>query len=420
MSARKRESISDTANAEALRRIEAASARLVDIRSAGEVIPEMGDTDLLHAGPPLAGWEEACGALRGSILGTLIHLGHAGNVAEAEALASSGGIRLIPANDCHALGTYAGVIGRGTKVFVVENEAFGNRAFAAICEGRGKALRYGSHDAETLNRLAWIEEEFVQILGEAIKRAGGIDLFELLVQALHMGDDGHSRQKAASALFAKALAPYVVEVGFGAGETSRVLRFLGENEVFYLPLTMAAAKATMEAAEGIQGSTVVTYMGGNGVRWAIKVSGCPGKWFTAPVPPIEGRYFSGYGPEDASAVIGDSEIAETMGLGAFAMSAAPALAHYVGGTPEEARHLSTEMYAITLAEHPRLQIPALGYRGTPTGIDVRRVVETGIEPIFNTGIAHRTPGIGQIGAGYGRTPMACCLAALEGVRDRVA
>ena len=409
----------DTANAEAIERIAGAQPFLVDLKPAGEVIPDLGDRDLLHAGPPLAGWIEACGALRGSIAGALMHWGSARDVAEAESLASGGAYRLLPANDHHALATYAGVISRRTPVLVVENRVTGGRAFAALNEGRGKALRYGSNDAETLARLAWLEGEFAEMLGTAIRLSEGIDLFGVLVQALHMGDDGHSRQKAASALFTNAIAPYVVEAGFGTREVSRALRFMAANEIFFLPLTMAAAKSAMESAEGIPGSTVVTCMAANGLRFGIKTSGLAGRWSTAPVPFIHGQYFKSYGSDDSSPVIGDSEIAETMGLGAFAMSGAPALARYVGGTPEEATRLSLAMYSITLTEHPRFRIPALSYRGTPLGIDARRVVEQRLEPVFNTGIAHRTPGIGQIGAGFGRAPLACCIAALDAARRDV-
>ena len=407
------------ANATAIQRIGAAQPVLVDLRPAGEVIPDLAEGDLLHAGPPLSGWSEACGALRGSIAGALVHWGNARDVTEAEALASCDDFRLLPANDHHALATYAGVISRRTPVLVVENRAAGSQAFAALNEGRGKALRYGSNDAETMARLAWLEGEFAEILGTAIRLSEGIDVFDILVQALHMGDDGHSRQKAASALFANEMSSWVVEAGFGTKETTRALRFLAGNEIFFLPLTMAAAKSAMESAEGIPGSTVVTCMAANGLRFGIKVSGLPGHWSTAPVPFIHGQYFKDYGPDDSSPVIGDSEIAETMGVGAFAMSGAPALARYVGGTPEEATRLSLEMYAISVAEHPRFRIPAMSYRGTPLGIDARRVVEQGIEPVFNTGIAHRTPGIGQIGAGFGRAPLTCCAAALDAMQRRM-
>ncbi len=403
----------EAANAEALGRITGAEPFLVDLAPAREVMPGLGELDVLHAGPPLAGWEEVGGALRGSILGTLVHLGLAPDLARAEALAASGEVGLLPANDHHAGGTYAGVIARATPVLVVENRATGGRAFTALNEGRGKALRYGANDPETLARLAWLEGDFAAMLGAAIRLSGGIDLFDILVQALHMGDDGHSRQKAASALFMNAVSPFLLEAGFGAKESARALRFLAGNDIFFLPLTMAAGKATMESAQGIAGSTVLTCMAANGVRFGIKLGGLGGRWITAPVPGVDGRYFEGYGEADANPVIGDSEIAETMGLGAFAMAGAPALARYVGGTIEEATRLALEMYRITLAEHPRFTVPSLGFRGTPTGVDARAVVDQGLAPIFNTGVAHRTPGIGQIGAGFARAPLACFEAALE-------
>jgi len=414
--------VSDTANREAIERIATAAPFLIDILPAQDVIPGLGQWDFLHAGPPLAGWHEVCGALRGAVIGTLLRNRLAKDVPEAESVAAGGAVRLHSAHDRLALGTYGGVITATTPVFVVENRATGTRAFTALNEGRGKALRYGSNDAETLSRLAWLEGEFAELLRAAIKLSGGLDIFAILEQALHMGDDGHSRQKAASSLFLNSITPFIVDAGFPTKSAARALRFLAPNDIFFLPLTMAAAKSAMVTAEGIAGSTLVTAIAFNGASGGIRVSGLGGRWCTAPVPVARGQYFEGYDEKDAGPVIGDSEIAETMGLGAFAMAGAPALARYVGGTVEEATRLTTEMYGITLAEHRRFKMPALGYRGTPFCIDVRRVVEKGIAPVFNTGIAHRTPGIGQIGAGYGRVPLACFSAAYDalGLRETIA
>jgi hypothetical protein len=287
-------------------------------------------------------------------------------------------------------------------------------------EGRGRALRYGANDAATLSRLAWLETEFAQILGAALRLSGGIDVFDILAQALHMGDEGHSRQKAASALLLNALAPFLVETQFDGKQIARAVRFMAGNEIFFLPVTMAAAKSALASIAEVAGSTLVTCMCVNGVRFGIKVSGLGERWHTAPIPAIHGRYFHPYGAQDANPVIGDSEIAETFGLGAFAMAAAPALSRYVGGTFEEATRLSSEMYSITLSEHRQFTIPFQSHRGAPFGIDARRVVERGIEPIFSTGIAHREPGIGQIGAGYGRAPLACFRSALEALSEGAA
>lgn len=397
----------EAANAEALRRITASDAILVDLVPAAEALPALGENDILHAGPPLAGWDKACGALRGAIIATLLHEARAPTAEAAEALARSGELQLLPASDLGVMATYGGVITRQTNLLVVENRTGGTQAFAGLNEGRGKALRYGSYDDDTLARYGWLEGPFAAALRAAIRAAGGIDLFHVLTQALHMGDDGHSRQKAASALFANAIAPHVAATSTDSAFAARVLTFLAENEIFHLSLTMAASKAAMLWAEDIPGSTVVTALAANGDEWGIKVSGTGAMWFTAPVPILSGHYFEGFSAADASPVIGDSEIAETFGLGAFAMSGAPALARYVGGTPEAAAAMAAEMYEITLAEHTRFKIPALNYRGTPLGIDIRRVLARGIEPIFNSGIAHRTAGVGQIGAGFGRVPLAC-------------
>lgn len=382
------------------------------MQPAGSVIRGLGDNALLHAGPPLFDYGEACGALRGSITGAIVHLGLASELNEAEHVAKEGGVHLLSANDFGAGGTYAGVIGRKTPVLVVEDPLGKVRAYAAINEGRGRVLRYGANDPETLRRLAWIEGEFADILGAAIRLAGSIRLFDILAHAIHMGDDGHSRQKAASALFTNLVAPYLAETGFASRSIARALSFLSQNDMFFLPLAMAACKAAMGTADGIPRSTMVTCMAANGVRFGIKVSGL-GDWITAPVPEAQGKFFHGYGPQDANPVIGDSEICETVGLGAFAMPAAPALARYVGGNTVEATRMALEMYSIALTEHPRFTIPQLEFRGTPTGIDLRRVLATCRTPLFNTGIAHREPGVGQIGAGFVRTPIECYAKAFE-------
>ena len=284
----------DAANREVVQRVLRSEAMLVDLAPAGEVIPDLPEHAMLHAGPPLADWSQTCGALRGAVIGTLLHKSRANDVAAAEAIIQGKEIELLSAANFGVLATYGGVITRGTNLFVVENRSDRTRAYTAINEGRGLALRYGSHDPVTLSKYAWLEQEFAMTLRAGIKRAGGIDLNALLMQALQMGDDGHSRQKAASALFANSIAPWIVESCQDPSRAARAIRFLTSNEIFFLPLTMAAAKATMMAAEGVVGSTIVTAMAANGYEWGIQVSARPKQWFCAPVPPIEGRYFEGY------------------------------------------------------------------------------------------------------------------------------
>ena len=248
----------DHANALAVQRILESKPFLVDIKQVGEILPELGKYDVLHAGPPLSGWDEATDVLKGSILGALVHTGLVTDVQAAESLGRSGSLNFLSANDHQVAATYAGVITRRTPVLVVENRVAGTVAMTALNEGRGKALRYGSNDAQTLERLGWIEGEFARILGTAVRASGGIDLFAILKQALHMGDEGHSRQKAASALFASTIAPHLYGGGHSPEEVMLVMRTLVENEIFFLPLAMAACKATMEAAKDVSNSTIVT------------------------------------------------------------------------------------------------------------------------------------------------------------------
>ena len=402
--------VADIANREALARVAAARPVLVDIRPAGEVIAGLGHHDLLHAGPPLDGWAEACSALRGAAAGTLALAGSAPNADVALGAAGRPPWTLRSGSTFRAMCTFGGVIGWATPVFVVRDAQSGRETYAAINEGRGAALRYGSTAPETLDRLRWLQGDFTDAIGRALRTMGGVEIFPVIEQALDMGDDGHSRQKAASALFLGAIAPAIADAATGSQESGRILAFLAGNDFFFLPLAMAAAKNALLAAEGARHSTLVTAIAFNGLRGGIRVSGLD-DWITAPVPAIHGSYFKGYAETDAGPVIGDSEIMETLGLGAFAMAGAPALARYVGGTVAEAAKFTRDMYAITVAEHPRFTMPALDRRGVPFGIDVRRVIHSGLAPVFNTGIAHREMGVGQIGAGYGRVPLACFEAA---------
>ena len=392
-------------NQEAMRRITEARALLVDLRAARDVVPGLEGKMLLHAGPPLS-WETACGPMRGALAGVLLFEGWARSPAEAESLLSGGAIRLSPCHEHGTVGPMAGVISPSMPVFVVENDTGGNRAYSNLNEGLGKVLRYGANDAGVIARLQWLAQEVAPVLGVAIRRSGGIDLTNMIAQALHMGDELHNRNKAATALFSRAIAPFLVE---GEARNQRSLpglfRYLAETDVFFLNLSMAASKAALDGAQGIEGSTVVTAMARNGTEIAIRVSGAGDAWFTAPSPAIEGLYFPGYGPEDANPDLGDSAITETGGLGAFALAAAPAITDFIGGTPEMGRAITEEMYGITLAEHPRYTIPALDFRGTPVGIDLLRVAQSRVSPMLDTGIAHKEPGIGQIGAGIVRVPI---------------
>jgi hypothetical protein len=402
----------EEANQQAVQRILESTPVLVGIAPAAEVIPGMRRDLILHAGPPIT-WERMSGPLRGAVIGALLFEGLAKDERAAEAMAARGEVAFAPCHDHHAVGPMAGVTTASMPVYIVENRAGGTRAFSNLNEGYGKVLRYGAYSEDVLARLRWLRDVYAPIAGAALERAGGLDMKSLIAQQLQMGDEGHNRNRAGSALMARLLAPHLVRTGARSDDLAAVLEYLATNDLAVLNPVMAACKATMDAAHGVAGSTVVTCMARNGTDFGIRVSGLGQRWFTAPAEVPVGLFFPGYSQEDANPDIGDSTITETAGIGGFAMAAAPAIVTFVGGTPAMALQATLEMYEITVAENPAFGIPQLEFRGTPTGIDIRKVVKTGITPRVNTGIAHRRPGVGQIGAGLVRPPMACFEQAVE-------
>ena len=395
----------ERANAEALRRVLAAQPVLTGVRRAGELIPELDRRRLmLHAGPPLA-WERMCGPLRGAVCGAIVFEGWAADLAAAEALAASGGIEFAPNHHFGAVGPMTGITTRSMPLIVVENRAFGNSAYCAINEGLGKVMRFGGNDAEVLARLAWLRDEFSRVLNQAL--ADGIELNPLIARGLAMGDEMHQRNVACTSLIMRALAPRMAS-------SVKALEFIAGNDQFFLNIAMAMGKSILDPARGIERSTVVTTMARNGTEFGIRVAGRGDEWFTAPVEMPQGLFFPGFSAADANPDIGDSAILEAIGLGAFAMAAAPAVAGFVGaGGFAEALAYTRAMSELTVGRNNNWQIPALEFRGVPTGIDARRVVETGIAPAINTGIAHRRAGVGQVGAGVARAPLACFEKALR-------
>jgi len=401
----------DAANRAAIERLTAAHQMLVDVRPAREAIPGMTRDTVLHAGPPIA-WEAMGGPMRGAVLGALVHEGLARTPEDAARAVERGDVRFDPCHHHAAVGPMAGVTTASMPVLVVEDRTGGGRAYSTLNEGLGKVLRYGAYAPEVLERLAWFRDVAGPALGEALRRAGGADVRALIAQALQMGDECHNRNRAATALLVKALAPELAALDLDAAGRRRLLAFAAGNEHFFLNVGMAACKLACDAAHGVPSSTLVTAMARNGTEFGIRVSGLGDRWFTAPAETPVGLYFPGFGPADASPDIGDSAITETAGIGGFAMGGAPAIVQFVGGSPADALRATRRMYQITLAESPHYRMPALDFAGTPTGIDVRLVEQTGILPQINTGIAHREPGIGQIGAGLVTPPRACFAQAL--------
>jgi hypothetical protein len=400
----------DLANREALRRLAAAQPILVDVRPAIEVIPGMTPTTLLHAGPPIA-WARMSGPVRGAVIGALLYERLAETPEDADRLAASGTLTFDPCHHHAAVGPMAGITTARMPVLVIENRTGGNRSYSTLNEGLGKALRYGAFAPDVIDRLRWFETVLGPALGEVLRRIGGVDIRSLIAQAVQMGDECHNRNRAASALLIKTLAPPVAALDIAPAERERILSFAAGNDHFFLNVGMAACKAALDAAHGVPRSSLVTTMARNGTEFGIRVSGLGDRWFTGPSGTPVGLYFPGFSGEDANPDMGDSAITETAGLGAFAMAGAPAIVQFVGGTPADALAYTRRMYEITLGESEAYRLPALDFRGTPTGIDVRLVLQTGILPQINTGIAHKKPGIGQIGAGLVNPPMVCFEAA---------
>ena len=404
------------ANRTAYERYLAAQPRLIDFLLARDAIPALAERRILHAGPPIA-WPEMCGPQKGAICGAILYEGWASSLEAAEKLATSGQVAIEPCHAHGAVGPMAGIISPSMPVWVVENTAAGNRAFCNVNEGLGKVLRFGANSQEVIDRLRWLGTEFFTAMQIAVRGLADANLKPLMGQALHMGDELHNRNAAASGLLFKALALSLMDSKLDSGIIKRVLTFVARNDHFFLNLSMAACKSMSDAAHGIPGSSMVTVMARNGVKFGIRLSGTGDRWFEAPANPVNGLYFPGYTIEDAAADLGDSAITETNGLGGFAMAASPAIVQFVGGAPADATENSRRMLSITLGSNPAFTLPALDFGGTPAGIDARLVVDSGILPIINTGIAHKKAGVGQIGAGITTAPMECFNCAIAALAE---
>lgn len=402
----------EAANARAFAAYAAAMPVLEGLDIAGKCIPRMKARTILHAGPPIE-WGRMCGPMQGAIVGAILYEGWARTEKQARALAGGDKLHLAPCHHHDAVGPMSGIISPSMPVWIVRNSAQRNRAFSNLNEGLGKVLRFGANSPEVLARLKWMRDSLAPTLAMALKVLGALELKPLMAQALHMGDEVHNRNAAASGLLLKRLVPAILKSGAAAADAAAACEFIAGNDHFFLNLSMAASKAMLDAAAGIKGSSMVSVMCRNGVEFGIRLSGTGGKWFTAPAPVVEGLYFPGYSKADAAGDLGDSAITETAGLGGFAMAAAPAIVKFVGGTPADALANTLAMGHITLGRNSAFTLPALNFGGTPAGIDARKVVDTGILPVINTGIAHRQAGIGQIGAGVTRGPLACFTQAIR-------
>lgn len=406
----------DRENRELLETLCAARPKLLGVKPAREVVPGMTAKTLLHAGPPIA-WPVMTPAMQAAICGALVYEEMAPDLETAAELAGSGEIAFAPAHDHQAAGAMAGIVSPSMPVFVAEEAASGIRAFATINEGLGKTLRFGANGPEVLKRLAWIRDELAPLLDAALTAEEPLDLSAMVAEALRRGDECHNRNKAATAQFLRQIAAALVMAGGPREKLVEAIRFIAGNDHFFLNLSMAHAKAVTLTLEREAKGSLVTTMAGNGREVGLRSSRTGGRWFTAPAEVADLRLFEGHSKEDATPTMGDSYVTEAIGLGGFALAAAPAIAEFVGGTVADLVARSERMREITVGEHSRFLIPALGFRGVPSGIDLRRVAESGVAPIVNTGVASRRPGIGQIGAGVQSLPLAAFEAAAAALAD---
>ena len=404
------------ANTQVLNIINAGKPLLVGMGKAIDVIPGMKENLILHAGPPIT-WDKMCGPMRGAVIGALIYEGKADGFEEAELMASSAAIEYSPCHEHGAVGPMAGIISASMPVFIIKNETYGNFSYATQNEGLGKVLRYGAFSPEVIERLKWMDDVLYPTMDRAIQYLGMIDLQSMIAQALHMGDEVHNRNRAGTSLLIRQLAPALIRTMKNENETAAVMDFINGNDHFFLNLSMPACKAVLDAARDVPNSSIAVVMARNGTEFGVQLSGTGNRWFTGAALVPDALYFPGYSKADANPDIGDSAITETGGLGGFAIAAAPAIVQFVGGNASDALSYTELMYEICFGESVRYQIPALDFRGTPLGIDVVKVIENNIVPMIDTGVAHKNPGIGQVGAGVVKAPVEPFIKAYEALAE---
>ena len=389
----------------------------VDVRPAIDVLPGMTPDTILHAGPPIS-WSRMCGPQQKGAINAALYENLAASEEEAIRLIGQGQIRLAPCHDYGAVGGMAGITTASMPMIVAEDRQHGAVGYSQLYQGPGvQELRWEDYGRASIEQWRWLQNVLGPALGAAIRSRGELDIRSIIARALQMGDECHNRNVAGSALLLRELAPALLQADLDQATAGASIRYLSRADQFFLCAGMAAAKATVNAARDIPYSTLVTTLARNGVDFGIKVSGLGDEWFTAPANQVEGLYFSSeWSDDDAVPDIGDSAIMETVGLGGFVQATAPALQQFVGGSFARAVQLTHEMAEITVGVNNEFQLPALDFAGAPLGIDMRKVVQTGITPVIDTAIAHKQGGV--IGAGQTRAPLACFSAALQAFSHR--
>jgi Protein of unknown function (DUF1116) len=390
----------ENANKLAMEKMKTSKPFLVDIKPAIEVFKNMNKNSISHAGPPIE-WERMCGPMRGAVVATMIYEGLAGNWDEAERSIRRGETEFFSNHEFAAVGPMAGVISASMPVFVINDRKHRNTCYCRLVENK---VQFGAFDKDAIEVLRFWTDILAPVLAKAVRASGGIDLKTVMARALHMGDELHNRPAAGTVLLESVMMPYLLEVA-EKNEVSKVAKYFSENEIFFLCLSMGACKTMTQAAANIEFSTLVTVMARNGTDFGIQVSGLGNNWFIGPAGIIDAVYFPGFGKEDGNPDMGDSAITETAGVGGFALANSPAILSLIGGTSEDAIRYTKQMRQITMGLNETFTIPILNFQGTATGIDLRKVVRTGILPVIDTAVAHKKPGIGYIGAGLVNPPI---------------
>lgn len=406
----------EEANKKALDIMLSAEPYWTGVRPAIEAVPGMKQNTILHAGPPIE-WERMCGVQRRGIIGGILHEGLAGTEEEAIRLVENGNIEVLSAMDLGVAGAGVGIVTPSMVVNICRDKQTGKEGYCVPFEGRVGLGVWGVYNEEVEKNLKWIERVFAPVLDGVLRDCGGINIKRIIAQGLQMNDETHTRQTAEGLLLVSEVVPLLIKADLDKELLVQCVDILVSTERWFHPLGIASSMAILNAIKGIEYATVVTAMGGNGVEFGIKVSSLGDQWFTAPAPTLHGKYLSTrWGPEDAIPWLGDSCVTEAVGLGGFAAAAAPAVIRLRGGSFKDAIQQSEEMKAVCVGINRNYPIPLLDFSGPPIGIDIRKVVQTGISPISHGGIISKEGG--QIGAGAARLPFECFKKALYAFAEK--
>jgi Protein of unknown function (DUF1116). len=409
----------EEANAKTIGRMMDSRPLWVDVQPAIEAIPGMEPNNLLHSGPPID-FYDMCDPQQRAVEAAAILEGWVADRAGLEAKLKSGDIKLRPNYELGSVGAMCGIISPSMQVVVTENVTYGNKSWSTFNEGKGNVIWMGTYNEGTIERLRWMRDVFAPSLRAALRtRDEGVDIFKIIAEGTSMGDEVHARSAACTLLLLRQLVPMLLATSIERSTVARIIEFISQNNHSFLSLTLTACKAAADAAHGIPNATVVTAMSRNGVNFALRVGGIKDQWFIAPTAPMdEAIYYSGYGPQDAAGDIGDSAIVETMGLGGMIIGAAPSISSFVGGSMQHSRQSMAAMRTICAGANPAFAPGAVDFTPAPLGVDIRKVVRLGLTPIIDTGVLHKASGVGQIGTGIARAPMAAfhkALAAMPGL-----